>query len=239
MQLNQQKPEPQAHGDGQTLDVHSVFHTIQGEGPFAGLPAVFVRLAGCNLQCPFCDTEYTDGRKEMVIADIMLEVIALKGRGTSLVVITGGEPLRQDIGPLVGLLVSRGFIVQIESNGVLAPSQTLSRVLINYPTSAVLVVSPKTKLISDAAARLAASFKYVLEADCISSDDGLPTQALGHKATPKVARPPIGFMGSIYVNPMDAKDPEVNARNIEAVKNVCLDFGYTLGLQIHKIIGVA
>jgi len=62
LSINQQKPEPRAKGDGSILDFHSMFFTIQGEGPFAGHRSIFVRLAGCNLQCPGCDTEYTQGR---------------------------------------------------------------------------------------------------------------------------------------------------------------------------------
>ena len=61
--MNQQAPEKQQlRGDG-LLAVHSIFYTIQGEGPFAGETAVFVRLAGCNLQCPLCDTDYTSDRR--------------------------------------------------------------------------------------------------------------------------------------------------------------------------------
>lgn len=52
--LNNQPIEKAVKGDGKTLDLHSIFYTIQGEGPFCGMPAVFIRLAGCNLQCPWC-----------------------------------------------------------------------------------------------------------------------------------------------------------------------------------------
>src|SRR3954467_9071958 len=48
--------------DGNSLSIHSIFYTLQGEGPYSGCPAVFMRLAGCNLQCPGCDTDYTSGQ---------------------------------------------------------------------------------------------------------------------------------------------------------------------------------
>ena len=56
------------------LEVHSIFYTIQGEGPFCGTPAVFIRLAGCNLQCPSCDTNYTSKRRTMTAEEIVNEV---------------------------------------------------------------------------------------------------------------------------------------------------------------------
>lgn len=237
MITNQQKPEAKASGNGDSLDVHSVFHTIQGEGPFAGRPAVFLRLAGCNLQCPFCDTEYTEGRETKPIATIVQEVMLCAHKHTTLVVITGGEPLRQSIGKLVTRLIRVGMHVQIESNGVFAPDETLALHL--GQRDATLVISPKTKAVHEMAALRAKAFKYVLEAGLISPDDGLPIRALGHKAVPLVARPPSWYKGPIYVNPMDSHDPAKNAANIAATVASSLRFGHTLGLQIHKIIGVA
>ena len=57
--INSQAIEKSAHYTTRSYDVHSIFPTIQGEGPFVGQPAIFIRLAGCNLQCPACDTDYT------------------------------------------------------------------------------------------------------------------------------------------------------------------------------------
>jgi len=78
------------------LNVVKVWSTIQGEGPFTGTPAVFVRLAGCNLQCPLCDTNYTTNRK-LRSAEEVADLVQSEHSKTSLVVLTGGEPFRQNV----------------------------------------------------------------------------------------------------------------------------------------------
>lgn len=240
---NTQKPEPRLkHADGSTLDLHSIFYTIQGEGPFAGHRSIFVRLAGCNLQCPGCDTEYTEGRMQVelswILRQVMLEVEAHCPGAYPLIVITGGEPLRQPIGPFVRQLIDRGFNVQIESNGVFAPDEVLHTLLTNLrQTDAVtLVVSPKTKQISRASHELASCFKYVLQAGSIDERDGLPILALEHPAAGGVARPREG--APVYVNPYDEKDDAANAANLAAVALSAMKFGHIAGVQMHKLIGL-
>lgn len=240
--LNQQKPEPQVKMNPYALDVHSTFYTIQGEGPFTGERAVFLRLAGCNLQCPWCDTEYTEGRYLETIAEIsakICRIIEMNGaRGQDhLVVITGGEPFRQPIGRLIEVLIGIGLRVQIESNGVLAPDDTAQRLLGEVPDRVALICSPKTSRIHKTMHTYATAFKYVLHHERIATD-GLPTLALGHKAAPFVARPAAWFAGKIYVNPEDSKDPQVNAANLAAVKKSALAFGYIAGVQLHKLLDI-
>lgn len=234
--LNNQKPEPRRNRQDQLLDLIEIFTTIQGEGPFAGHPAVFVRLAGCNLQCPWCDTQYTEGRRLRHVDDIVCDVLDSRPKFTKLVVITGGEPLRQDISALVADLVHNGMQVQIESNGVFPVNGAL-RLLLMTP-NVHLVVSPKTHKINDDIWRHAAAFKYVVADGYQSEDDLLPTVALGHKATPRVARPPAEYKGPIYVNPMDSKDDQANSNNMGAAVSACVRHGYILGLQMHKIINL-
>jgi len=242
--LNNQKPEPRSKSDGSTLDFHSMFFTLQGEGPFAGHRSIFVRLAGCNLQCPGCDTEYTQGRVELDINRLFGMVIE-KARENGvmrnenfLIVITGGEPLRQSIGPFVAMLLDTGFIVQIESNGVFEPDPQLSNMLHNRVQSLHLVVSPKTKKINPMTANFATCFKYVIDHRSIDYADGLPIKALEHPASTGVARPPFGYRKSIYVNPYDVQNDHENQLNLKAAAVSAQRFGYIAGVQLHKLIGL-
>lgn len=243
MQLNHQPIEKLSKRTDGLLEVHSIFHTIQGEGPFCGTPCVFVRLAGCNLQCPWCDTEYTQGRTEQTPNEILWKVRSLwnadRWHKPGLVVVTGGEPFRQNLSELLRVLTAEGFYVQIESNGTLPPS---GDVFYNLNTSdrhgTYVVCSPKAGRVNSQLAEVACCFKYVLERSSMHPEDGLPMQALGHTANPHVARPPVDWDRPIYLQPMDAQDPDINRDNIQAVKESCMTHGYILQLQIHKLIGV-
>lgn len=101
-----------------TLRVTEVFHSIQGESTWAGLPCVFVRLTGCNLRCTWCDTAYAfEGGEQRTIASLLEEAGSF---GTKLVEVTGGEPLAQKACPdLAQALLDAGFTVLIETSGSL------------------------------------------------------------------------------------------------------------------------
>ena len=88
---------------------------MQGEGHFTGTPAFFLRLSGCNLQCPFCDTNH-QSFKEMTEDEIAEEASRHKPRH---IVITGGEPALQLTQSLVDKLHEAGFFIQVETNGTL------------------------------------------------------------------------------------------------------------------------
>lgn len=229
--MNQQAPENVELSDGATLQIHSIFRTIQGEGPFAGDRAIFVRLAGCNLQCPACDTDYTSERHVLPVDQIVLSLIN-DFADTELVVITGGEPFRQNIAPFVTLLLEANFVVQIETNG------TLYRELPWEHENLFVVCSPKAGKIHPRLADHISDLKYVLDHDDKDESDGLPIHALDHPNSRRVARSPAGFSGTIYLQPADRKDDAINQKNLRACVESCMDFGYTLGLQMHKIIGM-
>ena len=232
MKLNSQIPEKKDYQS--TLDVHSIFSTIQGEGPFCGRPAVFVRLAGCNLQCPGCDTEYTEGRQRLNYNQIITQVfMRLKqtNSNANLIVISGGEPFRQQIAPFADFLIEHDFDVQVETNGSMAIPLELSQMV-------TVVCSPKTAKLHPSALHRANAFKYVMKADNAREEDGLPLQALEHRATPFISRPPKSFRGKMYLQPIDEQDATLNARNTAAVLTSALKFNYTVQLQIHKLLNV-
>ncbi len=244
--INSQPIEKAVKSDGLILDVHSIFYTLQGEGPFTGHPAVFIRLAGCNLQCPSCDTSYTEGRQTQSFQEIIRRVwIAMDPDNNyhlPLVVITGGEPFRQNIAPLVRALIVEHFKVQIETNGTLGlPDDFLLR-----NGLITIVCSPKAGKIHKNIEPFVDAFKYVMSADSVDPHDGLPTLALNHTASPRVARPPEGFNGPIYLQPMDPGqrlgdmrlDNKPYNANVQACVASCMKYGYIMQLQTHKILGL-
>lgn len=95
--------------------VSEIFYSIQGEGRHTGMPAVFVRLSGCSMNCPFCDTKYAFGNgTEMDENTLPAE---LKKYPAKAVIITGGEPAEQDLPALIALLKAHGYAVHLETNG--------------------------------------------------------------------------------------------------------------------------
>jgi len=95
--------------------VNEIFYSVQGEGKHTGMPAVFLRLAGCSMGCDFCDTKYAfSGGKELNSLQILVELAQFPCKT---VVITGGEPAEQDLPALISALKSAGHEVHLETNG--------------------------------------------------------------------------------------------------------------------------
>ena len=237
---NTQPTEGQVFHPGGFLDVINYFLTIQGEGPFAGCPAVFVRLAGCNLSavCRGCDTDYTAGRHQAEPIDLVERIKLMADGVTDLVVITGGEPFRQNITPLTNRLLNAVFEVQVETNGTLF--------LAGFPydhRDVTLVCSPKTPLVHEYVKPFLNHLKYVLRAGEVDEKDGLPSSSLGSACRPwrywedydptvRSSRDPDT---TVWVQPQDDGDPAQNAANVQAAVESCLKYGYRLCLQQHKI----
>jgi 7-carboxy-7-deazaguanine synthase len=95
-----------------------IYKSVQGEASWAGVPCIFVRLAGCNLRCSWCDSTYTfTGGKKMTGDDVMAEVERLGP--TRLVEITGGEPMLQEreLIPFIDRLLAAGYTILMETSG--------------------------------------------------------------------------------------------------------------------------
>ncbi len=211
--------------DGSSLDVQEIFPTLQGEGPYVGCPSVFIRLGGCNLACIFCDTEF-DSYKNWQLSEIILEVekLAKNLHGKivrKLVVITGGEPMRQPIERLCEELIKRDFLVQIETNG------TLYR---NLPSEVKIICSPKISnekyhaIRPDLLARVNA-FKFII--------------SKSQKNYSKIAE--VGqseLKIPVYVQPMDEYDEKKNQENLQLAFEIAEVEGCFLSLQVHKILDI-
>jgi 7-carboxy-7-deazaguanine synthase len=99
------------------LLVSEIFFSINGEGLEIGKPTVFLRLSGCNLDCSWCDTKYANYNAVEKNINEIVEEIERINNGSKSVLITGGEPLLQDIGALVDILHKKNYHITIETNG--------------------------------------------------------------------------------------------------------------------------
>lgn len=217
---------------GDKLFVTSVFYTLQGEGPYRGEPAVFVRLAKCNLDCSFCDTFFDDGdwftvaeldaKIDHVISDhfhgevpvwaqLIQEGEITQKRGMVLVV-TGGEPmLQKNLVPFLEHMQHRFVKTQIESNGTIVQL---------IPESTTLVVSPKCsekkgvaiKYLAPKPEMLARAncLKFVMNADPDSPYSSIPDWAHEFRAAG----------GTVFVSPMNIYNSEpMKSKQLRASTN--------------------
>ena len=194
-----------------------MFPTLQGEGPYVGHPATFIRLGGCNLACEFCDTEF-ESYKKISLNEILSEVKKLNKK---LIIITGGEPMRQPIEKLCDELVNLGFLVQIETNG------TIFR---DLNSEVKIICSPKVtdgkyhQIRPDLLARVTA-FKFIISK---SNKDYREISEVGQSKND----------AAIYIQPMDEYDEVKNEENRKYALNLCEKNGYFLSLQMHKLLGI-
>lgn len=246
--FGQNKILKQELGDGQELFVKEIFPTIQGEGPLAGTRAIFIRVGGCNLACFACDTDFDIGPSDKAISleKIVNEVYACSLTNlplySQLVVITGGEPFRQNIVPLIQRLLEMNFRVQIETAGTIwIPEMSrFAREMMAAVPKLMIICSPKTGKLNADIVEYIHSYKYIIRDGETSSTDGLPvfsTQVKGKEQ--EIARPTrMTPTAHIYIQPWDDKDEAQNAKNTFECVRVCLQYGYRLSLQLHKYLNL-
>lgn len=227
------------------LWVQEVFHTIQGEGPSAGTPAVFVRLAGCNLKCWFCDTDFESSSWKPSVGELVDKIKSVMPITTSLVVITGGEPFRQNLFPLLTAILADGSLrVEIETAGTLHSPEMEGIVVAwerpSFANRVRIICSPKTPILDRWLERYIFAYKYIIRVGEVALDDGLPinnTQVKGK--TSQIARPPVGFLKErIFVQACDEYDAEKNKRNQILAADVAMEKGYRLSVQVHKLVNL-
>lgn len=209
------------NSDGSVLQVKNIFFTFQGEGPYCGYPAIFIRLGGCNLACSFCDADF-DNFDDLPLEEVLQKVKELSQinnkRKANLVVITGGEPMRQEIKKLCQELLDDNFLVQIETNG------TIFR---DLPKKVKIVCSPKNidgkyyEIRRDLLPKITA-FKFLISANNKNYQDIKEVGQLEYK-TP------------LYLQPMDEYNDKKNRDNMNLTLQLAKKYGYRLSLQTHKV----
>ena len=243
------------NADPNSLQVHKIWYTIQGEGPYSGQPAIFCRLTGCILKCFFCDTVWDDANDSHYSIKDLFSALDQQSalHKCRLFVFTGGEPLRQNLTKLFWLMLEaygKNVQIQIETSGGVWPRE-MDEVL-RHP-QVTIVCSPKTPKIQQEMFDHADVFKYVIKAGYSDPTDGLPTfktqaglqkthfevASNGQTAFSreyKVARPRPG--APVYVMPCDEYDPKKNDANTAEVAKIALKYGYVAQLQAHKYFKV-
>jgi 7-carboxy-7-deazaguanine synthase len=219
------------------LIVSEVFGpTFQGEGPSLGRRAGFVRLGRCNLDCTWCDTPYTwdwenyDPAVELRRTPVVDVVAQLEQMVPDLVVITGGEPLLQQRGlvPLLTACADRGWPVEVETNGSLAPRPELVALVRQWNVSPKLAnsgVSPEKRLRADALAALSgtgnAVFKFV--AVTVEDLDEIATLVDAHDLSP------------VWIMP-EGTDPEALVARAKELAGPVLSRGWNFTPRLHVLL---
>lgn len=209
------------------LRVVEAFHSIQGEGYWTGMPMAFIRLQGCNLSCPFCDTNHKKGSAWSLL-DIRAFLIKTDIRH---ICITGGEPMLHSDGlkDLVRYLIRNRYEVHLETNGTIIDNDIFSRCWVT--------ISPKTDSTDPEERYLHASeVKVLVGPDGIY---GIPTDEFEYADQ----RFPIGYK---FLQPI-ASTPDsksyISSLEDSGVLNRIYDIiklypTWRLSLQFHKILNL-
>ena len=194
--------------------VNNIFYSLQGEGRNTGRAAVFIRFAGCNLRCSFCDTEF-ESYREMTEEDILA---VIRDYPSHFVVLTGGEPTLQVDESFVDFLHQHDYEVAMESNGTRHAPANLDW----------LTVSPKTfsgEWGEVRGKRLLDELKVVFDED---TDPETFLSPLTSHLSPL-----------LYLQPCDTGDPVRNKAIIQAcVEYIKAHPQWRLSLQTHKLIDI-
>ena len=203
-----------------TYHLNEVFVSYQGEGRNTGRPCAFIRFAGCNLKCPWCDTDHRE-RLRLQLPELIKQVCNF---GVRSVVVTGGEPTVQSgLDDLVEELRRKHLWVALETNGVVAPARPE---LFNY-----IAVSPKPEYAG----------RYGSEKSLRKADE-VRIVGVNRRIVPFCAAIRAQIEASeYYISPLCSNhrmDTRTAFKIIEALNKDRTDEPWKLSVQMHKLIGV-
>lgn len=211
------KPLPIVKSNSENLDIFKIFKTIQGEGPLVGSPAIFVRLSGCNLTCKFCDTDFEDFNRKSY-NQIIEEIKLLAKNQIKLIVITGGEPFRQNINPLCEKLLNYNFQVQIETNG-----------------SFYRTINPKVMIICSPKIF---NKKYLIHPKMLDRIDYFKFLISNHLEDYQNIPNNFKNNNNIYLQAMDEYDINKNQANQKLCNDLAKKYNHRISIQLHKILNI-
>ncbi|MFT5379327.1 7-carboxy-7-deazaguanine synthase QueE [Alteromonas sp.] len=221
-----------------TLNINEMFETIQGEGAHTGIPSIFVRLQGCPVGCPWCDTKHTWEIKpdlsvspQAVITkgeesetyfisseEALLAEFGKQGYVVKHVVITGGEPCMYDLRPLTSLLHDNGYTTQIETSGTFE---------VLCDTRTYVTVSPKINM--------KGGYDVLVSALERANEIKHPIAMQKH----------IDELDALLANVSSLDGKQVclqpisqQKRATELAVRTCIERNWRLSLQTHKYIGI-
>ena len=200
------------------MKVNEIFYSLQGEGHYTGTPAVFVRFAGCNLRCWFCDTDFEKG-VEMSEDEIVEAVLQYP---TRYVVITGGEPTLQITASLCDKLHAHGLYLMMETNG--------TRPLPEGCKVDWITCSPKLIDVEEGKRKIATiRLRHIDELKVVFEDSPTQDMALYEQIPATEYR----------LQPCDNQDPLSNQAILnKTIKYILQHPKWKLSLQTHKILHV-
>ena len=217
--------------------VNEIFTTIQGEASHQGKPSHFIRLQGCDVGCPWCDTKETWAKEEshrVELSEIITktqpgptwasasaqELLELTQQypqsGVRHIVVTGGEPCLYDLGELTNLFMMAGYRVQVETSG----TERIQAALGTWITVSPKIGMPGGKELIRPAIERANEIKMVIGkmADIAKLDEFLETY-----------RPDC----PIWIQPLS-----LSPKSTEVCMKLCTERGYRLSVQWHRMIGI-
>jgi len=203
--------------------VHEIFYTLQGEGAHSGIPAVFVRFSGCNLRCPWCDTEF-EGYKEMTAEQIVSEIQNLydiPNVRRKMCILTGGEPTLQVDKQLIDTIHAAGFYIGIETNGTRPIPDGIDWI----------TCSPKegTKL----------ALKQVNEVKVVFTGTYDPEVWRTQLKAEHWLLQPLRYTGEwLMMSGVDEWEDDANDNLDETVRYILAHPFWRLSVQLHKIVGL-